>query len=43
MPVQLQAIDRKAVFTHPGITVNRMFFSELEGNYDLADDIQISG
>ncbi len=42
-PVQLQAIDRKAVFTHPDITVNRMFFSELEGNYDLTDDIQVSG
>ena len=42
-PVQLQAIDRKAVFTHPDITVTRMFFSELEGNYDLTDDIELSG
>jgi iron complex outermembrane recepter protein len=42
-PVQLQAIDRKAVFTHPDQTVTRMFFSELEGNYDLANDIQLSG
>jgi iron complex outermembrane recepter protein len=42
-PVQLQNLDRKAVFTHPDITVNRMFFSELEGNYDLTDDIQLSG
>ncbi|MDA1343028.1 MAG: TonB-dependent receptor plug domain-containing protein, partial [Proteobacteria bacterium] len=39
-PVQLQAIDRKAVFTHPDLTVTRMFFSELEGNYDLTYDIQ---
>jgi iron complex outermembrane recepter protein len=42
-PVQLQAIDRKAVFTHPDQTVTRMFFSELEGNYDLTKDIQLSG
>lgn len=42
-PVQLQAIDRKAVFTHPDQTVTRMFFSELEGNYDLTNDIQLSG
>ncbi len=43
VPVQLQAIDRKAVFTHPDQTVTRMFFSELEGKYDLTDDIQLSG
>ncbi|NOS73219.1 MAG: TonB-dependent receptor [Methyloglobulus sp.] len=42
-PVQLQALDRKAVFTHPDQTVTRMFFSELEGNYDLTNDIQLSG
>lgn len=42
-PVQLQNLDRKAVFTHPDITVNRMFFSELEGNYDLTDEIQLNG
>ncbi|MSS75925.1 MAG: TonB-dependent receptor [Methyloglobulus sp.] len=42
-PVQLQAIDRKAVFTHSDLTVTRMFFSELEGNYDLTNDIQLSG
>jgi iron complex outermembrane recepter protein len=42
-PVQLQAIDRKAVFTHPDQTVTRMFFSELAGTHDLSDDIQLSG
>ena len=42
-PVQLQAIDRKAVFTHPDQTVTRLFFSELEGDYDLTDDIKLSG
>lgn len=43
VPVQLQDLDRKAVFTHPDQTVTRMFFSELEGKYDLTDDIQLSG
>jgi iron complex outermembrane recepter protein len=43
VPVQLQAINRKAVFTHPDQTVTRMFFSELEGDYDLTDDIKLSG
>jgi iron complex outermembrane recepter protein len=42
-PVQLQALDRKAVFTHPDQTVTRMFFSELEGSYDLTNAIQLSG
>ena len=42
-PVQLQAIDRSAVFTHPDITVTRLFFSELEGDYDLSDDIKLGG
>ena len=43
VPVQLQAINRKDVFTHPDQTVTRMFFSELEGDYDLTDDIKLSG
>ena len=43
IPVQLQQIDRKSVFTYPDQTVNRMFFSELEGSYDITDDIQLSG
>jgi iron complex outermembrane recepter protein len=43
VPVQLQALDRKVVFTHPDQTVTRMFFSELEGSYDLTNDIQLSG
>ncbi len=42
-PVQLQEQDRKAVFTHPDQTITRMFFSELAGSYDLADDIEVSG
>jgi iron complex outermembrane recepter protein len=43
IPVQLQAINRKAVFTHPDISTNRLFFSELEGSYSLTDDIELSG
>lgn len=42
-PVQLQAINRKDVFTHPDQTVTRMFFSELEGDYDLTESIKLSG
>jgi iron complex outermembrane receptor protein len=43
VPVQLQEQDRSAVFTHPDQTITRMFFSELAGSYDLADDIEVSG
>ena len=42
-PIQLQQLDRAAVFTHPDQTVTRMFFSELAGSYDVADDIEVSG
>jgi outer membrane receptor protein involved in Fe transport len=42
-PIQLQQQNRAAVFTHPDQTVTRMFFSELAGSYDLADDIEVSG
>ncbi len=42
-PVQLQALDRKSVFTHSDITTNRLFFSELEGSYSLTDDIELTG
>ena len=42
-PVQLQALDRKSVFTHPDITTNRLFFSELEGSYSVNDDIELTG
>jgi outer membrane receptor protein involved in Fe transport len=42
-PIQLQELDRSAVFTHPDQTTNRMFFSELSGSYDLANEIEVSG
>ncbi|MEY3880795.1 MAG: hypothetical protein RIQ94_1591 [Pseudomonadota bacterium] len=42
-PIQLQQQDRSAVFTHPDQTTNRMFFSELAGSYDVANNIEVSG
>ncbi|HEY8035683.1 MAG TPA: TonB-dependent receptor [Methylobacter sp.] len=42
-PIQLLQQNRAAVFTHPDQTVTRMFFSELAGSYDLADDVEVSG
>ncbi len=42
-PIQLQELNRKAVFTHPDQTTTRLFFSELAGSYDLTDDVEISG
>ncbi|HBA66651.1 MAG TPA: energy transducer TonB [Methylococcaceae bacterium] len=43
VPVQLLKEDRNAIFTHPDQTITRMFFSELEGQFDLTDKIVISG
>jgi outer membrane receptor protein involved in Fe transport len=42
-PVQLLQQDRKAVFTHPDTTTTKMFFSELQGSYDITDKIEVSG
>jgi outer membrane receptor protein involved in Fe transport len=42
-PVQLQELNRKAVFTHPDQTATRLFFSELAGSYDLTDAVEVSG
>ncbi|MGR8978552.1 MAG: TonB-dependent receptor [Gammaproteobacteria bacterium] len=43
VPVQLQDLGRKAVFTHPDQTINRLFFSQLNGSYALTDRIELSG
>ena len=43
VPIQLLQQNRKAVFTHPDTTTTKMFFSELQGSYDLTDTIEISG
>jgi outer membrane receptor protein involved in Fe transport len=42
-PVQLLQQNRKAVFTHPDTTTTKMFFSELQGSYDVTDKIEVSG
>jgi len=42
VPIQLHRLQRKAVFTHPDQTVNRLFFSELSAQFDLTDTIQLS-
>jgi len=43
VPIQLHEQQRKAIFTHPDQTVTRMFFSELEGLWDVNDNMQLSG
>ncbi len=43
VPNQLHNLQRKAIFTHPDQTITRMFVSELEGSYDIADNMQLSG
>lgn len=42
VPIQLHQQHRKAIFTYPDQTVTRMFFSELEGVFDVSDTIQLS-
>ncbi len=42
-PIELQQLNRAAVFTHPDQTTTRMFFSELAGSYDLTNDVEVSG
>lgn len=43
VPEQLFAQHREAVFTHPDQTKTRMFFAELSGDYDVTDQITLSG
>lgn len=42
-PIQLSQQDYDAVFTHPDTTTTSMFFSQLQGSYDLTDKIELSG
>jgi len=42
VPIQLHEQQRKAVFTHPDQTITRMFFSEIEGVFDVTDTLQLS-
>ncbi|MDD1606573.1 MAG: TonB-dependent receptor plug domain-containing protein, partial [Methylococcaceae bacterium] len=38
-PIQLSQQDYDAVFTHPDTTTTSMFFSQLQGSYDVTDKI----
>ncbi|GAB4358536.1 MAG: TonB-dependent receptor [Methylohalobius crimeensis] len=42
IPIQLFREDQSAIFTHPDETLNRMFFSNLDGNFWVNDHIQVS-
>jgi len=43
IPVELEAIDRSAIFTSPDITENNLFLVNLEGTHWLNDEIQLAG
>jgi outer membrane receptor protein involved in Fe transport len=43
LPIQLYQENRKAVFTHPDRTANRLFLASLDGNARLTDRIELSG
>ena len=43
IPVELEAIDRSAIFTSPDITENDMYLLNLEGTHWLSDETQLAG
>ena len=43
IPVELEAIDRSAIFTHPDKTSNHFFLSALDGNLWMNDDTELAG
>lgn len=43
LPIQLYQENRKAIFTHPDRTTNRLFLASLDGNTWLTDRIELSG
>jgi len=43
VPIQLYRETRKAIFTHPDNTKNKMLFGNLDGKLWVTDDIQMSG
>ena len=43
IPVELEAIDRKSVFTHPDKTSNHFFMSALDGNLWVDDETELTG
>jgi len=43
IPVELEAIDRSAIFTSPDITENNMYLLNLAGTHWLNDETQLAG
>lgn len=43
LPVELEAIDRTAIFTKPDKTSNHFFLSALDGNYWLNNETELAG
>ncbi|WP_428355999.1 TonB-dependent receptor [Methyloprofundus sp.] len=43
LPVELEAIDRTAIFTHPDKTSNHFFLSALDGNLWVNDEVELAG
>ena len=43
IPVELEAINRKSVFTHPDKTSNHFFMSALDGNLWVDDETELTG
>ncbi len=43
IPVELEAVDRTAVFTHPDKTSNHFFLSALDGNLWVNDATELTG
>jgi iron complex outermembrane recepter protein len=43
IPVELERIDRGAIFTSPDITENKLFMVNLEGTHWFNDELQLAG
>lgn len=43
IPVELEAIDRNAIFTRPDKTSNHFFLAALDGNEWINDDVELAG
>ena len=43
VPVQLSQTNYEAVFTHPDLTNNNFFMSELDGSYQVAEHVKLTG
>ncbi|NOQ64254.1 MAG: TonB-dependent receptor [Methyloprofundus sp.] len=42
LPVELEAIDRNAVFTHPDKTSNHFFMAAVDGNWWVNDEVELT-